>query len=142
MPFIRNYNGDSNIYGLKGNSEASRRGTFGHLIRTASAENCFFLQDLRRRSIDPTILFLFVLMFNKQKNCIVFRNYPSFILEPMTSSMKCDTVIGTLFLNMTGLDVVSCQVCRWLPTIKPTVITTLVSKCSLSYLTHFLLCFL
>jgi hypothetical protein len=39
------------------NSEASWRGTFGHLIRTASAENCFFLQDLRRRSIVPTEAF-------------------------------------------------------------------------------------
>jgi hypothetical protein len=46
MSLIRNYNSDSNIYGLKGhstlksvcNSEASYRGTFGHHMRTASAE--------------------------------------------------------------------------------------------------------
>jgi hypothetical protein len=46
MPLIGDYNSDSNIYGLKGpstfksvcNSEASCRGTFGHLMRTASAE--------------------------------------------------------------------------------------------------------
>jgi hypothetical protein len=46
MSLIRNYNSDSNIYGLKGhstlksvcNSEASFRGTFGHHMRTSSAE--------------------------------------------------------------------------------------------------------
>jgi hypothetical protein len=46
MPLIRDYNSDPNIYGLKGhstfksvcNSEASRRGSFGRLMRTASAE--------------------------------------------------------------------------------------------------------
>jgi hypothetical protein len=36
------------------NAEASRRGPFGYLMLTASAEDHFFLQDLRRRSIDPT----------------------------------------------------------------------------------------
>jgi hypothetical protein len=46
MPLIKVYNNDSNIYGLNGhsifksvcNSEASWRGTFGHHMRTASAE--------------------------------------------------------------------------------------------------------
>jgi hypothetical protein len=49
MSLIRNYNSDSSIYGLKGhstlklvcNSEASYRGTFGHLTRTASAKVVF-----------------------------------------------------------------------------------------------------
>jgi hypothetical protein len=51
MPLKKAYNIDSDIYGLKGhsifrsvcNTEASRRGTFGHLIQTASAEDRFFL---------------------------------------------------------------------------------------------------
>jgi hypothetical protein len=63
MPLIKVYNVDSDLYGLKGhsifksvcNTEASWRGTFGHLIQTASAESRFFLEDLRRRSIDPTV---------------------------------------------------------------------------------------
>jgi hypothetical protein len=46
MPLIEVYNNDSNIYGLNDhsifksvcNSEASWRGTFGHHMRTASAE--------------------------------------------------------------------------------------------------------
>jgi hypothetical protein len=50
MPLIRDYNSDSNIYGLKGhstfmsvcNSEASYRGTFGHHMRIASAEAVSF----------------------------------------------------------------------------------------------------
>jgi hypothetical protein len=62
MPLIKDYNSDLSTYGLEShstfksvcNTEASWRGTFGHLIRTASAESCFFLQDLRRRSIVPT----------------------------------------------------------------------------------------
>jgi transposase InsO family protein len=62
MPLIKVYNIDSDLYGLKGhsifksvcNTEASLRGTFGHLIQTTSAESRFFLQDLRRRSIVPT----------------------------------------------------------------------------------------
>jgi hypothetical protein len=62
MPLIKVYNIDSNPYGLKGHSifksvcdtEASWRETFGHPIQTASAENRFFLQDLRWRSIVPT----------------------------------------------------------------------------------------
>jgi hypothetical protein len=62
MPLIKVYNIDSDLYGLKGhsifksvcNTEASWRGTFGQLIQTASAENLLFLQDLRRRSIVPT----------------------------------------------------------------------------------------
>jgi len=57
------YNIDSDLYGLKGHSifksvcdtEASWRGTFGHLTQTASAEGRFFLEDLRRRSIGPTV---------------------------------------------------------------------------------------
>jgi hypothetical protein len=51
MPLIKAYNIDSDLYGLKGhsifksvcNAEASRRGTFDHLIQTASAEDHFFL---------------------------------------------------------------------------------------------------
>jgi hypothetical protein len=66
MPLIKVYNVDSDLYGLKGhsifksvcNTEASWRGTFGHLIQTASAESRFFLEDLRRRSIDPTGMIL------------------------------------------------------------------------------------
>jgi hypothetical protein len=62
MPLIKVYNIDSDPYGLEGhsifksvcNTEASWRGTFGHPIQTALAENHFFLQDLRRRSIVPT----------------------------------------------------------------------------------------
>jgi hypothetical protein len=62
MPLIKDYNSDLSTYGLEGhstfksvcNTEASWVGTFGHLIRTASAESCFFLQDLQRRSIVPT----------------------------------------------------------------------------------------
>jgi hypothetical protein len=65
MPLIKVYNVDSDLYGLKGhsifksvcNTEASWRGTFGHLIQTASVESRFFLEDLRRRSIDPTVLY-------------------------------------------------------------------------------------
>jgi hypothetical protein len=64
MPLIKVYNIDSDLYGLKGhsifmsvcNTEASWRGTFGHLIQTASAKSRFFLEDLRRRSIDPTVV--------------------------------------------------------------------------------------
>jgi hypothetical protein len=63
MPFTKVYNVDSDLYGLKGhsifksvcNTEASSRGAFGHLIQIASAESRFFLDDLRRRSIDPTV---------------------------------------------------------------------------------------
>ena len=63
MPLIELYNIDSDLYGLEGhsifksvsNTEASWRRTFGHLIQTASAENRFFLEDLRRRSIGPTV---------------------------------------------------------------------------------------
>jgi hypothetical protein len=63
MPFIEVYNIDSDLYELKCHSifksvshtEASWRRTFGHLIQTASAESRFFPEDLRRRSIDPTI---------------------------------------------------------------------------------------
>jgi hypothetical protein len=62
MLLIKAYNIDSDLYGLKSHSifksvytvEASWRGTFGHLIQTASAESRFSLEDLRRRSIDPT----------------------------------------------------------------------------------------
>jgi hypothetical protein len=62
MPLIKTYNIDSDIYGLKGHYifksvytvEASWKGTFGRLMQTASAESCFSLEDLRRRSIDPT----------------------------------------------------------------------------------------
>jgi hypothetical protein len=51
MPLIKAYNIDLDLYGLKGhsifksvcNAEASRRGTFGYLIQTASAEDHFFL---------------------------------------------------------------------------------------------------
>jgi hypothetical protein len=64
MPLIKAYNIDSDLYGLKSHSifksvytvEASWKGTFGHLMQTASAENRFSLEDLRRRSIDPTLL--------------------------------------------------------------------------------------
>ena len=63
MPLIKVYNIDSDLYGLKGhsifksvcNTEASWKGTFGHPIQTVSAESRFFLQDLRRRSIVPTL---------------------------------------------------------------------------------------
>jgi hypothetical protein len=63
MPLIKAYNIDSNLHGLKSHSifksvytvEASWKGTFGHLMQTASAESCFSLEDLRRRSIDPTM---------------------------------------------------------------------------------------
>jgi hypothetical protein len=73
MPLIKVYNIDSDLNGLKGhsifksvcNTEASWRGTFGHLIQTASAEGRFFLQDLRRRSIDPTDIYS-VFIFNKE----------------------------------------------------------------------------
>jgi hypothetical protein len=62
MPLIKSYNIDSDLHGLKSHSifksvytvEASWKGTFGHLIQTASAESRFSLEDLRRRSIDPT----------------------------------------------------------------------------------------
>jgi hypothetical protein len=63
MPLIKVYNIDSDLYGLKGhsilksvcNTEASWRRTFGHLTQAASAKSRFFLEDLRRRSIDPTL---------------------------------------------------------------------------------------
>jgi hypothetical protein len=63
MPLIKAYNIDSDLHGLKSHSifklvytvEASWKGTFGHLMQTASAESRFYLEDLRRRSIDPTI---------------------------------------------------------------------------------------
>jgi hypothetical protein len=66
MPLIKVYNIDSDPYGLKGhsifksvcNTEASWKGTFGQPIQTASAESRFFLQDLRRRSIVPTITWI------------------------------------------------------------------------------------
>jgi hypothetical protein len=62
MPLIKTYNIDSDLYGLKGhstfksvcNAEALWKRTFGHLVQTTSVENCFSLEDLRRRSIDPT----------------------------------------------------------------------------------------
>jgi hypothetical protein len=65
MPLIKAYNIDSDFHGLKSHSifksvytvEASWKGTFGHLIQTASAESRFSLEDLRRRSIDPTTPF-------------------------------------------------------------------------------------
>jgi hypothetical protein len=62
MPLIKVYNIDSGLYGPKGhsifksvcNTEASWRGNFGHLTQAALAESRFFLEDLQRRSIDPT----------------------------------------------------------------------------------------
>jgi hypothetical protein len=59
---IKAYNIDSDLHGLKSHSifksvytvKASWKGTFGHLMQTASAESRFSLEDLRRRSIDPT----------------------------------------------------------------------------------------
>jgi hypothetical protein len=65
MPLIKAYNIDSDLHGLKSHSifksvytvEASWKGTFGHLMQTASAESRFSLEDLRRRSIDPTVSF-------------------------------------------------------------------------------------
>jgi hypothetical protein len=74
MPLIKTYNIDSDLYGLKGhsifksvcNAEALRRGTFDYLIQTASSEDHFFLQDLRRRSIDPTITYIGQGMTNLQ----------------------------------------------------------------------------
>jgi hypothetical protein len=62
MPLIKAYNIDSDLHGLKSHSifksvhtvEASWKGTFGRLMQTASAESCFSLEDLWRRSIDPT----------------------------------------------------------------------------------------
>jgi hypothetical protein len=65
MPLIKAYNIDSDLHGLKSHSifksvytaEASWKGTFGHLMQTASAESRFSLEDLRRRSIDPTLDF-------------------------------------------------------------------------------------
>jgi hypothetical protein len=74
MPLIKAYNIDSDLHGLKSHSifrsvytaEASWKGTFGHLIQTASAENCFSLEDLRRRSIDPTVtIWTFLAMFER-----------------------------------------------------------------------------
>jgi hypothetical protein len=66
MPLIKAYNIDSDLHGLKSHSifksvytvEASWKGTFGHLMQTASAESRFSLEDLRRRSIDPTIFLI------------------------------------------------------------------------------------
>jgi hypothetical protein len=66
MPLIKAYNIDSDLHGLKSHSifksvytvEASWKGTFGHLMQTASAESRFSLEDLRRRSIDPTVHYL------------------------------------------------------------------------------------
>jgi hypothetical protein len=63
MPLIKAYNIDSDLHGLKSHSifksvytvEASWKGTFGHLMQTASAKSRFSLEDLRRRSIDPTM---------------------------------------------------------------------------------------
>jgi hypothetical protein len=66
MPLIKAYNIDSDLHGLKSHSifksvytvEASWKGTFDHLMQTASAESRFSLEDLRRRSIDPTKRFV------------------------------------------------------------------------------------
>jgi hypothetical protein len=63
MPLIKAYNIDSDLHGLKSHSilksvctvEASWKGTFGHLMQTAPVESRFSLEDLRRRSIDPTV---------------------------------------------------------------------------------------
>jgi hypothetical protein len=71
MPLIKAYNIDSDLHGLKSHSifksvytvEASWKGTFGHLMQTASAESRFSLEDLRRRSIDPTPAYKLVLSY-------------------------------------------------------------------------------
>jgi hypothetical protein len=70
MPLIKVYNIDSDPYGLKGHSifKSVRSLIFGHAIipklyewylryyvQTASVEAIFFPQDLRRRSMVPTV---------------------------------------------------------------------------------------
>jgi hypothetical protein len=62
MPLIRVYNNDSNIYGLKGHSTfmsvCKFRSFMKRNLRSSHADSfsrsCFFLPDLRRRSIVPT----------------------------------------------------------------------------------------
>jgi hypothetical protein len=70
MPLIKVYNIDSDPYGLKGHSifKSVRSLIFGHAaipklhewylqhyVQAASTEAVFFPQDLRRRSMVPTI---------------------------------------------------------------------------------------
>jgi hypothetical protein len=66
MPLIRDYNSDSNIYGLKGHSTfmsvCKFRSFTKRNLRSSHADSfsrsCFFLPDLRRRSIVPTIILI------------------------------------------------------------------------------------
>jgi hypothetical protein len=75
MPLIRDYNSDSNIYGLKGHSTfmsvCKFRSFTKRNLRSSHADSfsrsCFFLPDLRRRSIVPTDHFL-----GKNPNVLAF----------------------------------------------------------------------
>jgi hypothetical protein len=63
MPLIRDYNSNSNIYGLKGHSTfmsvCKFRSFMKRNLRSSHADSfsrsCFFLPDLQRRSIVPTV---------------------------------------------------------------------------------------
>jgi hypothetical protein len=95
MPLIKAYNIDSDLHGLKSHSifksvytvEASWKGTFGHLMQTASAESRFSLEDLRRRSINPTIVDD-VLISNVDSSNLMFKGfrYEIFYLDDFSSN--------------------------------------------------------
>jgi hypothetical protein len=90
MPLIKTFNIDSDIYGLKGhsifksvyNAEASWKETFGHLMQTASAESRFSLEDLRRRSIDPTTPYPGICtVFSRKMSPIVMSYDPTMLIS-------------------------------------------------------------
>jgi hypothetical protein len=73
MPLIRDYNSDSNIYGLKGHSTfmsvCKFRSFMKRNLRSSHADSFSrsysFLPDLRRRSIVPTAYILQVSLLQK-----------------------------------------------------------------------------
>jgi hypothetical protein len=112
MPLIKVYNIDSDPYGLKGHSifKSVRSLIFGHAVipklhewyprhyvQAASAEAVFFPQDLRRRSMVPTVALrgarsFFVTSLIRKKSLLGFRK-PKVRKTPSLSSLpRNDTV--------------------------------------------------
>jgi hypothetical protein len=99
MPLIKAYNIDSDLHGLKSHSifksvytvEASWKGTFGHLMQTASAESRFSLEDLRRRSIDPTKISFLISTKFRCYSLILLLSFPFF------SSSKNGDIFGFIY---------------------------------------------
>jgi hypothetical protein len=114
MPLIKVYNNDSDPYGLKGHSifKSVRPSIFGyaiipkfhewylrHHVQAASAEAVFFPQDLRRRSMVPTVALrgarsFFVTSLIREKSLLGFRKPKVRKTPSLISLSRNDTVFG------------------------------------------------